>query len=65
MATVNDVVQAARMLETAKFALEQLRDEKAAAQTKLDDLNVRIPAARQALATARATLTATVAAFEE
>lgn len=60
---INDVVQAARQLEDAKFKLEALRNEKSNAQARIDQINLAIPTAKDAVVAAKAALEAAVAAF--
>jgi hypothetical protein len=65
MATsISDVVRAAKALDEAKFALEQLKNRKANAQVEVDNVNAALPGARNALTTAKAALVAAVADFD-
>lgn len=64
MATINEVVQAAKALDDAKAVLEDLRAKKQNAQAAIDAINLQIPAAKTAVANAKATLTTLVTAFD-
>lgn len=61
---INDVVQAAKKLEDAKFKLEQLRNDKSNAQAKVDQINLALPAARAAVAAAKTELVDAVTSFD-
>jgi hypothetical protein len=65
MATsINDVVRAAKTLDEAKFSLEQLKNRKNNAQAEIDQINLALPGARDALTAAKAALVAAVAGFD-
>jgi multidrug resistance efflux pump len=63
-ATINDVVRAAKALDEAKFALEQLRNKKNNCQSEIDNINLQLPAAKAAVAAAKTDLTTVVADFD-
>lgn len=62
--SINEVVRAAKVLDEAKFSLEQLRNRKNNAQAEIDQINLALPGAKSAVTAAKAALVTAVNDFD-